>query len=374
MAPLAAPAAAGDGADRHRAGLHDRVALVLGGGGPVGYAFHAGALAALAAAGFDGRDAGLVVGTSIGAVTGGLLRAGMHPDDLHARVTRTPLSSHGADLLERAGGWPTFPAPSATGAPRWGTPAAPGMVRGLLRTPRQATFGLLIAGLTNAGVVDTDPIARGLDTLIGGGWPQAPTWVCAVDLDSGHRMVFGRPGAPSVALGAAVSASCAVPSYFRPVEIAGRRYVDGGVHSPANTDVIGGLTSGLGRPAAVVVSLPMGASGPAGRRGLDLPGRRRNTAGARRGLAPLVEAGVPVLLLAPTARELEVMGYDAFDMGNLEEIARRSHATTAARIAAARRGEGSAADARAVEAVCGRDPLEGAQSTTGTGSGASGPT
>src|SRR5690348_3959752 len=64
-----------------------RIALVLGAGGPVGHAFHAGALSALEhALGWDARSADLVVGTSAGAQVGGLLRAGLHGADLSARV------------------------------------------------------------------------------------------------------------------------------------------------------------------------------------------------------------------------------------------------------------------------------------------------
>ncbi|HET9692574.1 MAG TPA: patatin-like phospholipase family protein [Acidimicrobiales bacterium] len=313
------------------------MAVVLGGGGPVGYAFHAGVLAALADGGFDARSAGLLVGTSIGAATAGLLRAGMSPHDLSARVARTQMSAEGVALLERAGGWPTFPAPADVVAARWGRPASPALLGRLLRAPGRVRPGLLIAALANAGTVDAGPIADGLDRAAGGTWPAAATWVCAVDLDAGERVVFGAPGGPAAGLGTAVAASCAVPSYFRPVEVGGRRFVDGGVHSPANTDLVGALAAGPTRPAAVVVSLPMGITGRPGRFGVDLPGRHLNTRGARRGLAPLVAAGVPVVLVAPTARELRVMGYDAFDRSRLDEVARRARRSTTERLAEGRR-------------------------------------
>ena len=55
-----------------------RIGLVLGAGGAVGHAFHAGVLAALAdETGWDAREAEVVVGTSAGSVVGALLRAGM---------------------------------------------------------------------------------------------------------------------------------------------------------------------------------------------------------------------------------------------------------------------------------------------------------
>ena len=72
-----------------------RVGLVLGAGGPVGHAFHAGVLAALQDGGWDARDAAVIVGTSIGAITGALLRAGVSPEDLYARVTGRPMSEEG---------------------------------------------------------------------------------------------------------------------------------------------------------------------------------------------------------------------------------------------------------------------------------------
>ena len=53
-----------------------RVGLVLGGGGVVGQAYHAGVLAVLEHDfGFDARTADMIVGTSAGSITGTPLRA-----------------------------------------------------------------------------------------------------------------------------------------------------------------------------------------------------------------------------------------------------------------------------------------------------------
>ena len=57
-------------------------------------------------------------------------------------------------------------------------------------------------------------------------------------MDDACRVVFGRPGAPHTDVATAVGASSAIPGYFAPVTIHGRRYVDGGVHSPTNADVL----------------------------------------------------------------------------------------------------------------------------------------
>nr|MBA2497574.1 patatin [Acidimicrobiia bacterium] len=54
------------------------IGLVLGAGGVVGSAWHAGVLAALeTATGWDARDAAVVVGTSAGSVVTASLRAGL---------------------------------------------------------------------------------------------------------------------------------------------------------------------------------------------------------------------------------------------------------------------------------------------------------
>ncbi|MGH9121934.1 MAG: patatin-like phospholipase family protein, partial [Acidimicrobiales bacterium] len=77
-----------------------RVALVLGSGGLVGNAYHAGALAALSDSGWDPREADLIVGTSIGAVTAAMLRAGISAEDLFAFAVGKPMSSEGAEIME----------------------------------------------------------------------------------------------------------------------------------------------------------------------------------------------------------------------------------------------------------------------------------
>jgi NTE family protein len=313
-----------------------RIALVLGAGGPVGFAFHAGVLLALAQAGWDARDADVVVGTSIGAVTGGLLRAGMGAEDLFARAVGGALSAPGEALVATAGGWPSFTAALQERADSGGAglfrrpPAAPNLLAELARNPARFRPGLLLAGLLPAGTIDPGPIVSSFDQMLGGVWPDRDLWVCATDLDRGERTVFGAPGGPTTSVGTAVAASSAVPSVFAPVEVDGRRYVDGGSHSPANTDVLAPLTAEL---AAVVVSVPMGIGARPGRGGPDLPGRWFNHRSAWRGLAPLREAGVPVLLVEPGPSELGVMGYDAFDLTHRAEIAGRAHAALAGRLA-----------------------------------------
>src|SRR3712207_9494451 len=77
-----------------------RVGLVLGAGGMAGTAFHAGVLQALFEdAGWDARDAEVIVGTSAGSTSAALLRAGFPPVDYVARITGEPMSPEGTRLL-----------------------------------------------------------------------------------------------------------------------------------------------------------------------------------------------------------------------------------------------------------------------------------
>lgn len=310
---------------------------MLGAGGPVGHAYHAGVLAALSEVGWDARHADVIVGTSIGALTAGLLRAGLSPDDLLAHAGGRPLSAKGDALLRR--GWPDPDFAAALGRrqppgrPHWGPPASPQLVGTLLRDPRRLRTGLLIAAVAPAGAVSIQPIVAGFDRLLGPLWPAGPLRVVAVDLATGRPTVFGGPAAIEVRPSVALAASCAVPSHFTPVRVGDRRYVDGGVCSPANTEVIGAeVLASPGSLDAVIVSVPMGIGAWPARRGIDLPGRWANHRSARRGLRAVLAARVPTATFEPGRDELSVMGYDAFALAHLAEIAQRAHRATLARL------------------------------------------
>ena len=59
-----------------------------------------------------------------------------------------------------------------------------------------------------------------------------------MDYDSGRRVAFGRDDAPTARLDEAVMASCAIPGWYAPVSIGGRRYVDGGTLSSTSVDLL----------------------------------------------------------------------------------------------------------------------------------------
>src|SRR5437763_5639083 len=164
-----------------------RVGLILGAGGPVGHSFHVGTLAALADAGWDARDAAVIVGTSIGAVTGALLRGGVPPADMYARVTGQPVSSDSRALLAAAT-WATMMCDLERARTPIGLPASPRLFLHLARRPWRTRAGLLLAAVTPTGELSTAPVADAINRMLDGDWPSDAMWVCAVDLDSGERV------------------------------------------------------------------------------------------------------------------------------------------------------------------------------------------
>jgi NTE family protein len=273
-----------------------RVGLVLGGGGLTGTAFHAGVIAGLAeAAGWDAREAAVLVGTSAGSTSAILLRAGLPPADFVARMSGEPPSPEGRRVLDGLGG---LRRPRATG-PRARRPASPALLAAMARRPWAFRPEHLAAAALPAGTLDVMDSIAGFGTLFET-WPAQPTWICAVRLDDGARVVFGRDAAASIR--DAVSASCAIPGYYAPVAIDGQRYVDGGVWSMHSADLLADVPLDV-----VVVSAPLATDDP---RALDRGNALRVPIRLRldREVRGLRRSGVPVLVLAPDARLRSVMG------------------------------------------------------------------
>jgi len=185
----------------------------------------------------------------------------------------------------------------------------------------------LAAAALPAGQVPTELVAAGLRPLFADGWPDRDLWVCAVRLGTGRRVVFGRGSAPDVDVADAVAASCAIPAFFEPVEIDGVRYVDGGVHSPTNADLLAGLDLDL-----VVVVSPMSVAGNRLRPSLDLPARRMARVYLGREAVRVRRSGTPVLAFQPAAADLAVMGLNAMDPARREPVTRQARDSTRRRL------------------------------------------
>jgi len=304
-----------------------RIGLVLGAGGAVGHAYHAGVLAGIEqATGWDPRQAELLVGTSAGSIVAALLRAGLSAPDLAKGSLRQELSPAGAGLLAKTGARQPLETPGPQHVDLVRGPSA----AGLLLRPWGVRAGVLAAALLPSGKVPTESIAGAIRALYGTAWTERPTWVCATRLDDGKLVAFGRRGAPPASLAEAVAASCAIPAYFQPVVIGGRRYVDGGTHSVTNADLVAGLGLDL-----VIVSCPMGGTRDAISAGLDLPLRAGVRARLAQEVARVRRQGTPVLTLQPTRAERRAMGSNPMNPKVGRAVTAAALESTLARLAAA---------------------------------------
>jgi len=274
--------------------------LVLGGGGSVGIAHVSGTLRALAEHGVDLPGAGLVIGTSAGAVAAAALRKGAAPEDLLAFADAAP-----DDLATAAGRAPRHYEPAwATRRELWhraiGSSAVVGrsMLRLPIPVPPPRVDVAYPGGLFR-------PRGDGMTTRLGVAWPDAPLWVVAVDLETRRRVALGRhPADRMLPLHRAIMASCAVPGVYEPVVLHGRRLVDGGVNSTTSLDLA--VRAGCSRVIAVV---PMGWQGDgrppsAGHRLI----RGAAVRGVRRELRRAGDRARDVLVVQPHVDDLALHG------------------------------------------------------------------
>jgi NTE family protein len=278
-----------------------KVGLVLGAGGVLGGAWLTGALDALAAeTGWDPGSADRIVGTSAGSMVGAFLAAGVKPAYMVERTTAdqwTQSRNSSAGSVYRV----------HRGFPGFGPGSWPLAWSGL-RAPQRYRPAALAAAWLPRGVLSTQPLVDAVRQAVPKGWgPHPGLWVVACDFVTGRRVVFGRDGAPHAPLADAVAASCAIPGFYRPVEIDGREYVDGGVWSPSNLDLLSNC--GLDR---VICLNPTSSLDAPEQRGVGerVAGMVRRQAGRRLGWEArrVRDAGVEVVLIQPTAEDLARMG------------------------------------------------------------------
>jgi len=155
-----------------------------------------------------------------------------------------------------------------------------------------------------------------------------------------------------VSAGDAVAASCAIPGFYHPVKVAGQRYVDGGICSTSNLDLLRGAELDL-----VVCLNPMSSVAPvAGGSPADRFARVMRAAAGRR-LAhetrKLRGEGTDVLVLQPGRDDCALMGLNLMSGSRRvqvmeqarKSVARELHRLRGTRLLPARRARGRAADA-----------------------------
>ena len=199
-------------------------ALVLGGGGVAGIAWETGVLAGLADAGVDAAAADYVLGTSAGSAVAAQLGSGLSWAELFRRQADPAAQNEelglgeGVSVTELRDTWLRLAEE---------TPDADELRR------RKCALAL---------EVETVPESARRAVIAGRlpdhAWPERGLGIVVVDAHTGEPRVFDRNS--GVALVDAVAASCAVPGVWPPVTIGGSRFVDGGIRSGSNADLVAG--------------------------------------------------------------------------------------------------------------------------------------
>jgi NTE family protein len=290
-----------------------RRGLVLGAGGVLGAAWTIGALKALIdVEGFDPAAADVVVGTSAGSVLAALIGGGLTVDDLIAHQRGMPLPRELAlewSHDESTGGsHPTRPRLAV---------GSPALLRRSIARPRAVPPLAVLAALTPPGTGTLAEVGAMVRSVASdGAWAQTASggqvWMVAMDYDTGRRVAFGREGSPVAALDEAVTASCAIPGWYAPVLVDGRRYVDGGTLSTTSADLLAreGLEEVyvLAPMAAFVADRPRTVAARLERRW-----RRQVTRRLVGECQTLSRAGTSVTVLGPGPEDLAQIGANMMD-------------------------------------------------------------
>lgn len=290
-----------------------RRALVFGGGGVLGGTWAVGALSAWeSATGLTVNDIDVIVGTSAGSVLASLVACGVSTDELitHYRdehVTTGPLAGYEWDPDRATGG-------HRPGIPKFRGPGSPALIRSGLRHLGQLPATTVLSAFLPEGGRSLDRVGQLIDAVTPfGEWSAHPNlWVIAMDYSDGHRVVFGRPGAPVAPLSSAVMASCAIPGWFSPVDIGGRPYVDGGAVSATSVDVV--AHSGLDEVYVIAPMVSFDMDSPSGIQArLERRWRSQVTKVCRDEMALVRAAGARVFALGPGPEDLEAIGANLMD-------------------------------------------------------------
>jgi NTE family protein len=278
---------------------------------------------------WDPGSADFVIGTSAGAMIGALLASAVPPWMLEAYSigAAPPIKGlpHGDVFRSQRFGtdlrlhW-SFPRPVL---------GSPELALRSLREPWKYGPAGIVAWLPR-GVISTEPLKDVVRRVVPKGWSSHPhLWITAIDYATGERVAFGRDGAPHADLASAVAASCAIPGFYHPVRIRGRRYVDGGMYSAANLDLAADT------PADIVVCLnPMssrhrgGLLEPTGRIATWFRGDNRLQ--IDREASALRATGRQLLLLEPQRSDLHAMGFNYMSRKHVERVVATATETTSA--------------------------------------------
>lgn len=275
---------------RETDGMTD-IALVLGAGGSTGGAWETGILHGLAEAGVDLSTAGLVIGSSAGALVGAQLASGLLGlPELYARQLADPQGETGGKL---------------------GTAALMRYARAVLTSRTPEAYGQKLARMareTRTAISAAERQEMIACRLLSPDWPERQLRITAVRADTGELHIFDKDS--GVPLADAVTASCAVPAVWPVATIDGQDWIDGGVYSPANVH----LAAGYER---VVVIAPT-ASG------------NKVIVSPRSQATDLEAKGARVVVITPDAAAKKAFGRNVLDPSRRAAAARAGLAQSAA--------------------------------------------
>ncbi|HVD42014.1 MAG TPA: patatin-like phospholipase family protein [Solirubrobacterales bacterium] len=222
-----------------------KTALVLGGGGFTGGVYEIGALRALdlLAVNSTVNNFDVYVGTSAGSFVAAMLANGVSPEEMMQVINSDDdmgLQDLDLDKVLR----PNYLGFLAKGA------ALPLRTLELLRSlVRIGEFSAMDIGVGLAEALPTGLYSgAGLSEYVEEALSDAgrvndfrllehELYLTATDLDTCERIVFGEDEWSDVPISKAVECSTCLPIVYKPVDLKGRQFVDGGIRSTTNVDI-----------------------------------------------------------------------------------------------------------------------------------------